>query len=273
MLGMSKTPNTETNMDLDLNVDSNSLAGLLQHVNINGQIDPVKVMFDDQGATIWAHDVNKTLQVFIDSYEMEDYDLKSEPGCIVLETKKVAEMLQMKFKGRITLKASAGKPCTFTDSSGSSLTYYPPSEDECYVVPDHWVLPVNADGMLTFPMLKDAESTLRVTLHPDELRKALIDMRTAGATYACIEFEKNESISTAGHWTAKANTSRTVVDADIKVGSGSVTFPEVLAAVSDRIDGDVVEIQKHDDAPFFLLSSEVDSTRILVTEAQRAENA
>lgn len=257
-------------MDIDVRVNAGSLRNLLDHVNINGQIDPVKIMFTVDGATVWAHDANKTLQVFVDDYPLDDYTLKSDQGCIVLETKKVSEMLAAKFGSTVvTLSAKAGEPCTISDNGGSSLTYYPPSEDECYVVPDHWVLPMS-NGVITFPMLDDAEATLQVKLHPDELKKALTDMRVAGATYACINFDQKSSVAESGHWTAKSNTSTTNIDADVAEGPGEVTFPEVLAAVTDRLEGDVVDIQKHDQTPFFLLMS--GSTKILVTEAQRAEN-
>ncbi len=265
------SPNTETNMKIDLRVNAASLRGLLDHVNINGQIDPVKIMFTPDGATVWAHDANKTLQIFVNDYTLDDYTLKSPQGCIVLETKKVSEMLSAKFGSTVvTLTANVGEPCEIKDNGGSSLTYYPPSEDECYVVPDHWVLPVGNNGVLEFPMIDNAEATLRVTLHPDELKKALTDMRVAGATYACIDFEENNCRSESGHWASKSNTSVTKITADVKIGQGSVTFPEVLAAVSDRLEGDSVEIQKHTQTPFFLLMS--GSTTILVTEAQRAEN-
>ena len=256
-------------MNVELKVNASALRGLLDHVNVNGSIDPVKIMFTDDGATVWAHDANKTLQVFVNDYKLDDYTLVSDTGCIILETKKVSEMLAAKFgSNKVTVKAEPGKPVSIT-SGGSSLTYYSPSEDECFVVPDHWVLPINDEGELLFPMLENATSTLRATMHPDELKKALTDMRVAGATYACITFGKN-SISESGHWSSKSNTSKTDVDATVIHGEGSVTFPEVLSAVSDRLTGDVAEIQKHDNAPFFLLMS--GSTRILVTEAQRAEN-
>ena len=267
---MGQTPNTLTSMNLDLRINAASLRGLLNHVNVNGAIDPVKIMFTAKGATIWAHDANKTLQIFIDDMEMDDYVLEGEDACIVLETKKFSEMLGTKFgKQIVRIKGDHGKPVTVT-ANGSSLTYYPPSEDECFVVPDHWVLGSNEDGELIFPMFEGATSTLRATLHRDELKKALIDMRVSGATYSCVTFNSSGCISESGHWASKGNHAKTPVEATVVKGEGEVTFPEVLAQVADRLESEIVEIQKHKDAPFFLLVS--GSTRILVTEAQRVEN-
>jgi len=269
-MGSKDTPNSSTNMDIEIKVNAASLRDLLDHVNVNNAIDPVKVMFTEDGATVWAHDANKTLQVFVDDFEMTDYTLKSDPGCVILETKKVAEMIGAKFgKEKITLKATPGEPVVMS-RNGSTLSYFPPSEDECYVVPDHWVLPVDDDGTLLFPMLENAPATLRVSMHPDELKKALTDMRVAGSTYACITFGK-ESVSESGHWNSKGNRSKSPVEATIISGEGEVTFPEVLSSVVDRMGGELLEVQKHEGAPFFMLIS--GSTRILVTEAQRADNA
>lgn len=269
MANDSPTPNTESNMDISLTISAASLRGLLEKVNINGAIDPVKVMFTDDGATIWAHDANKTLQVFLNDHPLEDYTLKSEAGCMILETKKVAEMLASKFgSAKIKVTGATGEPIQMS-SKGSTLTYYPPSEDECFVVPDHWVLPMNDEGTLVFPMLNNETSTLIASMHPEELKKALTDMRVSGSTYACITFGK-ESISESGHWASKSNTSKTPIDATLEHGEGMVTFPEVLSAVADRMDGDICYIQKHEGSPFFILIS--GATRILVTEAQRADN-
>jgi len=267
---MGDTPNTLTSMNVELTVKAKSLRDLLDHVNVNGMIDPVKVMFTVKGATVWAHDANKTLQVFVNDHPLEDYDLKSEPGCLIMETKRVSEMIASKFGSEIiTVRAKSGEAVTLK-CGGATLTYYPPAEDECFVVPDHWVMPMGNDGSLLYPMLENAKATLRCAMHPDELKKALVDMRVAGATYACIKFGKKDSVSEAGHWTAKTNTSLTPIDAKVIEGTGTVTFPEVLSAVVERLNGDTVEIHKHDDTPFFVLIS--GPTRILVTEAQRADN-
>jgi hypothetical protein len=267
MGNMKQTPNTSTNMKLTFKVKASSLKGLLEHVNVNNSIDPVKVHFNEEGATIWAHDANKTLQIFIDDFALDDYELKSKAGNIVFESKRVAEILSAKFgNDTITVKADSGQPVSFT-SKGSSMAYYPPSEDECFVVPDHWVLPVTDEGDIQYPMLEDAESTLRVSIHPDELKKALTDMRVANASYASIVFKDGDSVSESGHWANKSNTSKTDIEATVIRGEGSVTFPEVLGSVIDRLSG-AADIQKHGETPFFIIGS--GSTRILVTEAQRA---
>lgn len=267
-MASTETPNTSTNMKLKIKVKASSLKGLLDHVNVNNSIDPVKVHFNDEGATIWAHDANKTLQIFIDDFVLDDYELKSKSGNIVFESKRVAEILAAKFGNEvITITADAGKPVLLS-SKGSSMQYYPPSEDECFVVPDHWVLPSNDSGDIQYPMLEDAESTLRVNIHPDELKKALTDMRVANASYASISFNDKESVSESGHWANKSNTSKTEIEATVVRGKGSVTFPEVLGSVIDRLDGSA-DIQKHEETPFFIIRS--GSTRILVTEAQRVD--
>lgn len=256
-------------MKLKIKVKASSLKGLLDHVNINNSIDPVKVHFNEEGATIWAHDANKTLQIFIDDYSLDDYELMSKAGNIVFESKRVGEILSAKFGNEvITIKADSGSPVLMS-SKGSSMQYYPPSEDECFVVPDHWVLPSSDGGDILYPMIsEDAESTLRVVIHPDELKKALTDMRVANASYASIQFDDKKSVSESGHWANKSNTSKTEIEATVVRGKGSVTFPEVLGSVIDRIDG-TADIQKHDETPFFIIRS--GSTRILVTEAQRAD--
>lgn len=267
-MGKKETPNTSTNMKVKIKVKASSLKNLLEHANINNSIDPVKILFNEEGATIWAHDANKTLQIFIDDFALDDYELKSESGSIVFESKRVADILSAKFGNDvITIIADAGSPVSMR-SKGSSMSYYPPSEDECFVVPDHWVLPSSDSGDIQYPMLEDAESTLRVAIHPDELKKALTDMRVANASYAAITFADGESLSESGHWASKSNSSKTTIEATVVRGKGSVTFPEVLGSVIDRLNGSA-DIQKHEETPFFIIRS--GSTRILVTEAQRAD--
>lgn len=267
-MGKETTPNSSSNMKVKIKVKASSLKNLLEHVNINNSIDPVKILFTDEGATIWAHDANKTLQIFIDDFNLDDYELKSESGSMVFETKKVAEMISAKFNSQtIEITADAGKPIEFKTKE-SSMQYYPPSEDECFVVPDHWVLPCSDSGDISYPMLDDAESTLRVNIHPDELKKALTDMQVANASYASIQFGKDGAVSESGHWASKSNTSKTEIDATLIRGNGSVTFPEILGSVISRLNGSA-DIQKHEETPFFIIRS--GSTRILVTEAQRAD--
>lgn len=267
-MGKNLTPNTASNMNVKLKVKASSLKELLEHVNVNNSIDPVKVLFTDEGATIWAHDANKTLQIFIDEAVLDSYELKSDAGSIVFESKRVSEMLAAKFGNEVvSISAKAGSAIEFK-SGKSSMQYYPPSEDECFVVPDHWVLPSNDEGDIVYPMLEDAESTLRVNIHPDELKKALTDMRVANASYASIQFSKDDAVSESGHWANKSNTSKTSIEATVIRGKGSVTFPEVLGSVISRLDGSA-DIQKHDETPFFIIRS--GTTRILVTEAQRAD--
>ena len=262
------TPNDTLSEDCHLLVNAESLSGLMDLIDIEDLLSPVKVVFTKSGATIWAHDANKTIQAFVD-YPLEKYNLKSDPTYMVVEPKRMRDLLNAKFKGsQIRITRKAGEAVTIESKTGGKTVLYPPDLDECLVVPDHWVLPMEK-GWIQFPMLDNAPAQTKVTITADELNRGLIDMRVAGASYCVFEFNDSSSQASSGHWQTKETTSRTPIKAKVEGEDASVAFPDLLGAVTSCYpNGDELLIYKHEKTPFFILTNKADTVRILVTEAQ-----
>ena len=52
------TPNDTLSEKCELLVSADALAELMDLLDIEDLLNPVKVMFTDKGATVWAHDAN-----------------------------------------------------------------------------------------------------------------------------------------------------------------------------------------------------------------------
>lgn len=263
------TPNDTLSEDCELLVSADSLCGLMDLLDIEDLLNPVKVMFTNDGATVWAHDANKTIQAFIQDYELEKYNLKSEPTYLVLEPKRMRDLLKSKFSGKqVKITRPSGGAMTVESKTGGTTTIYPPDLDECLVVPDHWVLPMEK-GWLKFPMLPDTpKAESRVSITGAELTKGITDMRVAGASYCVFSFDKKSEAS-SGHWATKETASTTPIEATLEGEPCSVAFPDLLGAVAGCYSNDeTLVVFKHTATPFFVITNANDSVRLLVTEAQ-----
>lgn len=264
---MSLTPNSsELSRTADIKVSASELGDALSSIVTDNPPAPVRVMFTNDGMSVWTHDNAKTLQVLVDERELQG--LKVKEDCVLLvEPKAFSELLMAKFNGEnIRIQTDAAKPITVKSKSGAQAIYHAADEDECHTVPDHWILPKDPAGICEFPMFDKEKSTLQVRLNRSELRSGLIDMQVAKAPYVVFSFNESKSTCSSGHWGAKSNQSVSPITADVK-GSGEVCFTNNLVTILKALDGDSITIQKHEKGTFVVLSGI--TTTIVATEAVR----
>lgn len=266
-VSMSLTPNsTDLERTADIKVSATDLADALSSIITDNPPAPVRVMFTNDGLSVWTHDNAKTLQVLVNERELTG--LKVKEDCILLiEPKAFSELLSTKFGGeQVRIQTEAAKPITVKSRSGASAVYHAADEDECHTVPDHWILKKNPAGICKFPMFDGELSTLQVRLNRSELQRGLVDMQVAKAPYVVFNFKDGESSCSSGQWGAKSNQSTSPIKADVK-GEASVCFTSNLTTILKAIDGDSITLQKHEKGGFAVIEGL--TTTIVATEAIR----
>lgn len=265
------TPNSPVAKALNCKVRAGNLNNLLDLLDVDGLLSPVKVLFTEKGASIQAHDVNKTFQCVVKDFPLgSDYDL-DEPGILVIEPKELRQALGLKFgkEALLTIQYTDGDACRVV-SGGSSLNYFPSDESECHTMKDDWVLPYN-DGKFEFTMLGGAGPTSIVTMEAQALAAGVQDMKVAKQEYVVFNFDEKGSTCASGQWGNKATISTSTVDAELEGEKCEVAFPDILTSVVNRLTGNI-SLQKHKETPFFLIKN-LDPTRgdvrYLITECQR----
>jgi len=265
------TPNSPVAKSLNCKVRAGNLNGLLDLLDVDDLLSPVKVLFTEKGASIQAHDVNKTFQCVVKDYPLgSDYEV-DEPGLLVIEPKNLRQALGLKFgkEALLTINYTDGEAARVL-SGGSSLNYFPSDESECHTMKDDWVLPYEA-GKFSCTMLGGAEPTSIITLEAQSLASGVQDMKVAKQEYVVFNFSATQSTCASGQWGNKATISTSVIDADLEGENCEIAFPDILSSVVNRLNGQI-SVQKHKETPFFLIKN-LDPTRgdvrYLITECQR----
>ena len=264
---MSITPNSlELNRSADILVSADDLSSALSATITDNPPAPVRVMFTNNGMSVWTYDNAKTLQILVDDKELRG--LKVKDDCVLLiEPKAFSELLSAKFAGQnVRIQTSANKPIVVKTREGGQAVYHAADEDECHTVPDHWRLKKDDNAHYQFPMFDNETSTLVVKLSRSELQRGLVDMQVAKAPYVVFAFGIKSTCS-SGHWGAKSNQSTSPISADVVKGSGEVCFTSNLSTILKALDGDEFVIQKHDKGTFVVLDAQ--TTSIVATEAIR----
>ncbi len=266
------SPNQPTEDETKLRIDSGAFAAALDVVSLDSPAVPVKILFEGENMSVWTHDSARTIQVMMDDYPVKDLDAKDKASLIV-NPDSMSQLLKAKFNGTIEVTRNSDSRVNLRSSNGSSVSVTSSAEDECNTIPDHWRLGMD-EGWVTFPMLENAKATTRALVSVDELRKGLVDMKISGAPYAVFRLNGGEkpSFCQSGHWQSKATTSVTIIEADVEGESIEVCFTTALASILSRFPGsEKVMLQKHTDAPFFVVHTLGKEGRIQViaTEAVR----
>lgn len=266
------SPNQPTESAAELRIDSASFAEALDVVALDSPAVPVKILFDDDSMSVWTHDSARTIQVMMDDLPVKGLTAKDKCS-LVVSPDSMAQLLKAKFDGTIEVKQNADSRIDIRAANGSSVTITSAAEEECNTIPDHWRLGMD-EGWVTFPMLDNQRATTRALISVEELRRGLVDMKVSGAPYVVFRFNPGEvpSFSQSGHWQSKATTSRTVVEATVEGEGIEVCFTTALASILSRFPGsEKVMVQKHTDAPFFVVHSvgKEGNIQVIATEAVR----
>ncbi len=264
---MALTPNSEVARKVNARVDAAALSGVLSRVVLDNPPAPVRVLLTDDGLSVWTHDNAKTLQVLLTETSVADLKV-DEPCVLLIEPKSFSDLLRAKFGDRtVKITTDASEPITIKSKDGATAVYHAADEDDCNIVPDHWVLPSDDDGRRVFPMFDSEAATTVVTTLRSELQRGLTDMKVAKAPYVVFSFKGAGSTCESGHWGSKTNRSSSPIAADVDGADVEICFTDRLAAVLASLDGESITLQKHEKGQFVIL--EGTSVTVVATEAVR----
>ena len=249
-----------------MRVGAASLAGLMEKVCADSPPNPVRVLFTEDGASVWTHDMAKTVQILATDYPLEGLKVK-KPCLVLVDPRSFGELLATKFTGAVQITTKAGEPIIIKEKGGANVVYHPADEDDCHCVPDHWVMPSDSDGWIVFTMFDEEKATTRVTISRDELHRGIIDMQVAKAPYVVFEFGGAGSTCASGHWGSKTNRSHSTVEARVEGDDCAVCFTENLGMLITKFTSETVVLQKHERAPFVVIQS--GAITMVASEAQR----
>ena len=265
---MTITPNTPTvSRSGVIRAESSSLSKALRRAILDSPSNPVKALLTNDGMSIWTHDIAKTVQLIMTNAPIDGLKVKTD--CVMLiDPESMASLLDTKFPNEmVKITIEPNQPIKVESRTRGSVIYHPADEDDCFMVPDHWIIPKDSDGWYQIPMLNNEACTVKVTLTRAEMSRGLIDMSVAGAPYVSYDFTPSGSTCASGHWGSKSNRSHSPVDATVTGGTISLNFTENLGNILQRLDGDNFILQKNDKTPFVII--ECGSTVVVATEAQR----
>lgn len=260
------TPNSDVARTVKAQVHAGELASLLQSVSLDAPPSPVRILLTDEGVSVWTHDNSKTIQAIVS--ERPIGELKVDEPCVLLvEPKSFADLLSAKFKQEaVRISTSAGKPITIKSRQGGTAIYHAADEDDCNIVPDHWVLPT-VDGKKVFPMFDGEEATSVIKTSRSELQRALTDMTVSKAPYVVFSFTDGKSTCESGHWGAKTNRAASPIVADLEGEDVSICFTSNLTQILKTLDGEAITLHKHNKGQFVVLEGA--TTQVVATEAIR----
>jgi len=266
---MSITPNSVVSRSGVIRAESSSLATALRRAILDSPSNPVKALVTKDGLSIWTHDIAKTIQLIMTDANIHGLKVKGdEPVLMLIDPDSMASLLDTKFPSEmVKITIEPNQPIKVESRTGGNVVYHPADEDDCFIVPDHWIMPKDDKGWFTIPMLNGESCTTKVVLTKAEMSRGLVDMQVAGAPYVSYDFTPSGSTCSSGHWGSKTNRSHSPVDATVEGGTISLNFTENLGRILGRLDGDNYVIQKNDKTPFVIIES--GSTVVVATEAQR----
>lgn len=226
---------------------------------------PIRILLTNDGVSVWTHDNAKTIQAILTNRQCDDFKVK-EPCVLLVEPKSFSDLLMAKFGNQqVQVNTTAGKPITIASKDGSTATYHAPDEDDCNMVPNHWILPTNRKGERLFPMFDNEPATSVVKIARSELTRGLTDMKVSKTPYVVFKFPANRCES--GHWGAKTNRSSSPISATLVGDAVDVCFTQNLGTIMSLLDGDSITIQKHSKGGFVVLEGA--TTTVVSTEATR----
>lgn len=260
------TPNSEVSRTASIRISANECADILRRVVLDKPSNPVRVLFTDEGVSVWTHDLAKTIQVLITD---ADVALKVKEPCVLLiDPEPFANLLDKKFSGEmVQITTKANRPIVIKNRAGAKSVFHPADEDDCFLIPDRWLLPKNDDGWFILPMKDNEVCTTKVTIDRHSLANGMTDMKVANAPYVVFNFGPKKSSCSSGHWGTKTNQSHTNIKATVEGDETEVVFTESLGVVLSHTDEDTFVLYKHKDIPFVVVES--GDTTIIATEAQR----
>lgn len=260
------TPNSDVARTVKVQVHAGDLASLLQSVSLDSPSSPVRVLFTENGVSVWTHDNSKTIQALVTERPLGE--LKVEEPCVLLiEPKSFSDLLSAKFKQEaVRISTNAGKPITIKSRQGGTAIYHAADEDDCNIVPDHWVLPT-VDGKKVFPMFDGEEATSVVKTSRSELQRALTDMNVSKAPYVVFSFSDGKSTCESGHWGSKTNRSASPIVAELDGDDVEICFTSNLTQILKTLDGEAITLHKHSKGQFVVLEGA--TTQVVATEAIR----
>jgi hypothetical protein len=260
------TPNSDVSRKVKVEVDASQFGSLLSSVSLDNPSSPVRVLLSEDGVSIWTHDNAKTIQAIITDRVIDGLSV-AEPCVLLVEPKAFSDLLSTKFGGKnVRITTDAGKPITIKSKDGANALYHPADEDECNIVPDHWILPSD-DGKRLFPMFDNEPSTSIIKTTKGELQRGLTDMNVAKAPYVVFAFNEKKSTCQSGHWGAKTNQSTSPIVAELDGEEVEVCFTSNLQKILNTLDGEAVVIHKHKKGTFVVIESSTSS--VVCTEAIR----
>jgi len=262
------TPNSDVSRTVKAQFDAGQFSELMTTLVMDGSTQsPVRVLLTEDGVSVWTHDNAKTIQALVSNRDIDGLTV-DEPCVLLVEPKSFSELLSAKFGGHtVRVQTDAGKPITIRSKDGSQAVYHASDEDDCNIVPDHWVLPVNDKGERLFPMFDNQPATSVVQLTRSELNRGITDMKVAKAPYAVFSFNAKKSECQSGHWGAKTNRSASPIVATLTGEPVEVCFTNNLSTILSVLDGDLITIHKHKDGGFAVLEGA--TTTVVSTEATR----
>tara|TARA_R110000824_G_scaffold38186_1_gene116950 strand:- start:132 stop:932 length:801 start_codon:yes stop_codon:yes gene_type:complete len=264
---MVLTPNSEVSRTANIRASASDLAAALNRASLDKPSNPVRVLFTEDGVSIWTHDLAKTVQVLVTDSQVDSLKVK-EPCVLLVDPGSLSQLLSTKFGNSIVkITTEAHAPITIRDKTGNQVVFHPADEDDCFSIPDHWVLPKNGDGWFTLPMKDDEVCSTRITIEKDQLLKGITDMKVAGAPYVVFNFEETKSSCGSGQWGSKTNQSHSPIIATVEGEKAEICFTDNLADIVKKLDGGTFELQKHTELPFVVITG--NSTTIVATEAVR----
>lgn len=267
------TPSSEVSRAANITVFADDMVEFLKSVHLDDPPTPVRILFDNDGISVWTTNQTRTLQVFADRWDMENYTIES-PCVILVNPKELSDMLQTKSRGEvISIRADAHSAVEITNSGGGGFSIMPADEDECLTIPDRWVLPVK-DGERIFPMFRNEKADWMIDIDIVMMRDILKDMTVAKAPYVELTLTEDGGKAESGHWTSKTTRSWTGVDfvwVKPHTADCTIRFTDNLKQILSTFHKDTtsVRISKHRDGAFVLIEANngTKTVFVLATEA------
>lgn len=261
------TPNSRVTRSARLSANGGSLASFLTMLALDSPAVPVRILFENEGASCWTMNTGKTLMVFINRYPIDGLKVK-EPCAIVCNPKEVADLVRSKSRGEtIRLTTEASEPIKISTKERGGAEIMPADEDDCMTIPDRNVMP-SKDGKLLFPMFENEPATSEALIDKSVLTTARMEMATANAPYVVMTLDSKSEVR-AGHWTAKTTRSWTPIEAEVKGESFTVAFTDSIQSILSLLTAsNDLKVSKHSKGQFVALETLTEpKITIIATEA------
>lgn len=261
------TPNSKVTRSARISANGGSLASFLTMLALDTPAVPVRILFENEGASCWTMNAGKTLMSFINRYPIDGLKVK-EPCIIVCNPKEVADLVRSKSRGEtIRLSTEASEPIKISTKERGGAEIMPADEDDCMTIPDRNVMP-SKDGKLLFPMFENEPATSEALIDKSVLTTARMEMATANAPYVVMTLDSKSEVR-AGHWTAKTTRSWTPIEAEVKGESFTVAFTDSINSILSLLTAsNALKVSKHHKGQFVALETLTEpKITIIATEA------